>query len=235
MSAIFKREFKSYFYSPLGYVFLAFMFFFEAMFFVQTLMAQMSYMAYVFGSMTNFVITFIPLLTMRLMSEDKKLKTDQLLMTAPVSISGVVLGKYFAAVVMFVVSIAPMLVFSVIAAGFAQQDWNVILGNFIALALMGAALIAIGLLISSLTESQMVAGIATFAIMMFILLFDTIASAMPLNFSWIAAIFTGLSFMTRYDDFVEGILNVSHILFFVSVAAGFLFLTNRVLEKKRWS
>lgn len=235
MGAVFKREFKAYFHSPLGYVFLAFMFFFESWFFVQTLMVQVSYMSYVFSSMTNFVITFVPLLTMRLMSEDKKLKTDQLLMTAPVSLNGMVLGKYFAAVLMFVISIAPMLLFSVFAATFAAQDWNVILGNFIAMGLLGAALIAIGLLISSLTESQMVAGIATFASMMFILLFDTIASAIPENLAWVSAIFTGLSFMTRYTDFVNGILNVSHILFFVSVAVGFLFLTNRVLEKKRWS
>lgn len=235
MGAIFKREFKSYFYSPLGYVFLAFMILFESWFFVQTLMYQMSYMAYVFSSMTNFVITFVPLLTMRLMSEDKKLKTDQLLMTAPVGVGGIVLGKYFAAVLMFIISIAPMLIYSMIAASYAPQDWNVILGNFIAMALMGAALIAIGLLISSLTESQMVAGIATFAIMMFIMLFDTIASALPQNFAWVASIFTGLSFMTRYSDFVSGILNVSHILFFLSVAAGFLFLTARVIEKKRWS
>ncbi len=234
MSAVFKREFKNYFYSPLGYVFLALMFFFSGYFFWVVLANQSTMLKYVFGSLVNFVITFIPMLTMRLMSEDKKLKTDQLLLTSPVSTTGLVTGKYLAAMLMYLISIAPTMLFAVIMATFTTVDWQVFIGNFLGLFLMGAALLAIGLFISSTTESQMIAAIGTFATMMLIMMFDSIASVMPANLAFLGTVFTSLSFTSRYNDLVGGLLNISHVLFFLSVVVAFNFLTIRILERRRW-
>lgn len=233
MFAIFKRELKSYFYSPIGYIFLAVMYFFGGQFFAQVLAQSSSQIDYVFQGLFSIVITIIPLLTMRLLSEDKKNKTDQLLFTAPVKLSGIIAGKYLAAFSVYFIGICSTLLYVIVMATFTTPNWNTFLGNFLALALLGGALISIGMFVSSLTENQVISAIGGFAAMMFIFLFDTIAQIMPVEF--IANIFKELSFMSRYQDFIEGILNVSHIIFFVSVIVVFNFLTVRILERKRWS
>lgn len=235
MSGIFKREMKSYFTSPIGYIFLAVMFLFSGYFFTYMLSYQSSYIEYIFGSMLTLVMILIPFLTMRLMSEDKKLKTDQLLLTAPVKVSGIVWGKFLAAFTMFGIGVAMTLVYVVILATFTTPNWNIFVGNFVGLLIFGAALISIGLFISSLTESQMISAVISYAVIMFIGFFDLIAASMPANLSFVAKIFTELSFSTKYNDLVAGVLNISHLIFFVSVVAIFNFLTVRAVEKKRWS
>ncbi len=235
MGAIFRRELKAYFSSPLGYIFLGVIYAISGFYFWYVLYNQANYIQYVFSNMFTIVLMIVPLLTMRLMSEDKKLKTDQLLLTAPVNITSVVLGKYFAAFVVYLLGVSSTIVYQIVLATFATPDWNVFLGNYLAIALIGAALISIGIFVSSLTENQIISAIGTLAISLFIWLLDSIAMALPAGFEWIGTVLGSLSFMTRYNDFVSGILNVSHILFFVSFAAVFLFLTVRVLEKKRWS
>ena len=160
MAAIFKREFKSYFTSPFGYAILAaFLFLFGIMFAI--LYAGGS--AETTGIFNNIfviigvMVALIPVMTMRLMSEDKRLKTDQALLTAPVSVTGIVLGKFFAAFLVFAIGISITLVFQIIVACYVSVDWMVYLGCVIGILLFGAALIAIDLFISSLTESQVVA------------------------------------------------------------------------------
>ena len=235
MGAVFKRELKTYFHSPLGYIFLAIMFCFSAYAFVYMLSANVAMIQIVFSYMLSIVSMVIPLLTMRLMSEDKKLKTDQLLLTASVNISGVVMGKYLAAFVMFLIGMLPMILYVLILAGFTMPDWNIFLGNFLALALLGGSMIAIGLLISSLTESQVVSAIVTFVVMMLITMLDSIAMQVPAGLGFVAQILTSISFMSRYDNLCAGLLDFSYIFFFLSVMVIFVFLTIRVLEKKRWS
>lgn len=235
MTAIFKREFRAYFYSPLGYVFLSLFYFFAGYYFIYLLTSQSSYLPYVFGNLYYIVMILIPFLTMRLMSEDKKLKTDQLLLTAPTNVGGVVWGKYLAAFLMFGTGVAITIVFGFIMATFTQLDWNVFLGNLLGLLLIGGALLSVGLFISSLTESQMIAAIATYAAIMLINFLDMIASMLPSNLTFLSNILVGLSFNARYTDMVNGILNPSYLLFFISIVVVFNFLTMRVLEKKRWS
>lgn len=232
MLAILKKELKTYFSSPIGYIFIAVLFFFGGQSFAMVVQNSSTYLAYVFNSIFSIVIFLIPILTMRLMSEDKKLKTDQLLLTSPVNISGIVIGKFLAAFTVFLISMVQFVFYVIIMATFVKPDWNVFLGNFLGLALLGAALISIGIFISSLTENQVISAIGCLAAMMFIFLFDQIASAIPIAF--ISTIFKDLSFTSRYQDFVNGILNVSHIVFFLSIVVAFNFLTVRVLEKKRW-
>ena len=129
MLAILKRELSSYFTSPIGYVFLAVFYFFSGMFFYSVLYSNSTDISYVFSGMFTVLLFVVPLLTMRLMSEEKKQKTDQLLLTSPVSLTGLVLGKFLAAVCMYAIALAVTVVYSLILAGFASPEWMVVIGN----------------------------------------------------------------------------------------------------------
>ena len=233
MWAIFKRELKTYFNSSIGYIYLAVMLAFGGYQFYTVFASSSSDLTIVFNFICNIAMYTIPLLTMRLRAEDKKLKTDQLLLTSPVSIGGIIFGKFFAALAIYFIAMMQFVVYILVLSRFAVINWNVFLGNFLGLFLLGAALISIGLFISAMTENQMVAAIGCLALSIILSLFDSIAAMMPNPF--FANIFTALSITSRYNDFVSGLLDVSHILFFFSIVAVFIFLSIRVLEKKRWS
>ncbi|MBQ9861357.1 MAG: ABC transporter permease subunit [Clostridia bacterium] len=236
MSAIFKREFKTYFTSPIGYVVLAMIYGLSGYyFFMYNLANGYADLSYVFSSvMTFLVLLVLPVLTMRLMSDDKRQKTDQALLTAPVSLTGIVLGKFFAALLLFAIGISIMLVFAVIIAVKVTPDWLVIFGNFIGLLLLGAMLIAIGLLISCLTESQFVAALGTFLASFALLMVDSIGSMLSSS-TLVVTITDFLSISKRYSTFTSGLMQYDDIIFFVSMTALFLFVTVRVLDRKRWN
>lgn len=234
MWAIIKREISAYFTSAVGWVFLAAFYGFAGFYFyAYCLLNQTSSMTYAFSSMFTITLFVIPILTMRMWSEEKKQRTDQALFTAPVKLLPITLGKYFAALIIYGISLAIMLVLAVILTFFGSPDWTVILGNLIGLFLLGAALIAIGMFISSLTENQMIAAIGGFVVAIVVTLIDTIANAIPIEF--FSKIVASLSFNSHYNNFTVGILDLSSVMFFVSVIALFVFLTTRVFEKKRWS
>lgn len=234
MAAIFRREFVSYFTSPIGYVFLAF-FYLAAGFFFTLLSIQQgtTELNSVFSMMMYVLIVLIPILTMRTFSEEKRNKTDQCLLTAPVSLGAIVMGKFFAAFLVYALGVLITLVFAVIVSAISSPDWLLIFGNIVGLVLLGAAFISIGIFVSSLTENQIVSAVLSFAIMVILYLFSAIASIIPIDF--IANIFTRLSFLSRYDGFTYGSFDFSNILFFISVTAAFIFFTVRVLDRRRWN
>ena len=234
MSAILDREIKAYFQSPLGYVFVGVMFLFTGyFFFAYNLYGNTTDMRGIFSTLFTVVLFLIPILTMRLMSEDKKLKTDQLLLTAPVSRTALVLGKYLAAVCVYLLSIMSTMVVAVVISRLAQPEWSVIFGHFIGLFLLGITLIAICLFLSSLTESQVIAAIGGFSVSFFLMLIDTLAPVISIKA--ISRILESLSFQNRYTSFTLGILNAADVVFFLSIAAMFVCFTIGVLEKRRWS
>lgn len=233
MLAIFKREFKAYFISPVGYVVLAFFLLFSGYIFSSMFMAGLPDITILFQNMFTIALFLVPILTMRLMSEDKRQKVDQALLTAPVKLSSIVLGKFFAALAVFALGFANTLIFQIIISCFVSTNWLVYLGNVVGMLLLGASLIAIGLLISALTESQMVAAVGTFAISMLIFMLDGLAETIGIDvFKKVAE---WVSFSGRYNTFISGVFDYSNLIFFVSVAAIFLFLAVRTLEKKRWA
>ena len=170
---------------------------------------------------------------MRLMSEEKKQKTDQLLLTSPESLSGLVYGKFLAAFCIYALGIAVTVIYSVVLAFYATPEWAVVAGNILGALLLGFATIAIGIFISSLTENQMIAAIGTFAVMLFIYFLEIFAGLVKVKFIMKALI--SISFTARYAEFTSGVLNLSNVLYFVSIGVIFNFLTVRVLEKRRWS
>lgn len=236
MQAIFRRELQAYFKAPLGFIYLAIFFFFGGQFLANQVGGyQTNEISMIFSSMFTIILFTMPILTMRLMSEDKRLKTDQALLTAPVSLGGIVLGKFLAALALFGIAISSTIVYFIVLSSMATPQWNMFFGNLLGIILLGGALISIGLFISSMTESQMVAAIVGFAAMFLIMMMDSFANSIPTALSFFADILKQLSFMSRYSDFTSGILDISHIIFFISIIVVFNFLTVRVLEKKRWS
>lgn len=234
MFAIFKRELKAYFTSPLGYVFLAIFYAFSGLFFyIFSLSVGSTDISSVFLMMFMVLMVFVPLLTMRLLSEDKKQKTDQLILTAPVSLLSIVMGKFLAAYAIFAIGVAVMPVYGFVMSTFATVSWLPIWGNTVGLLLLGGIFVSIGLFISSLTENQMIAAIGGFFINLMILLMNTLKSALPNGF--LQDVLSSISVYSRYYEITSGIFSLSSLIFFVSVIFIFLFLTVRVLEKRRWA
>lgn len=229
MFAIFKRELKAYFTSPLGYVFLAIFYAFSGLFFyIFSLSVGSTDISSVFLMMFIVLMVFVPLLTMRLLSEDKKQKTDQLILTAPVSLLSIVMGKFLAAYAIFAIGVAVMPVYGFVMSTFATVSWLPIWGNTVGLLLLGGIFVSIGLFISSLTENQMIAAIGGFFINLMILLMNTLKSALPNGF--LQDVLSSISVYSRYSEITSGIFSLSSLIFFVSVIFIFLFLTVRVLE-----
>ena len=224
MFAIFKRELKAYFTSPLGYVFLAIFYAFSGLFFyIFSLSVGSTDISSVFLMMFIVLMVFVPLLTMRLLSEDKKQKTDQLILTAPVSLLSIVMGKFLAAYAIFAIGVAVMPVYGFVMSTFATVSWLPIWGNTVGLLLLGGIFVSIGLFISSLTENQMIAAIGGFFINLMILLMNTLKSALPNGF--LQDVLSSISVYSRYSEITSGIFSLSSLIFFVSVIFIFLFLT----------
>jgi len=233
MLAILKREFRAYFQSPLGYVFLSAMFFFSGFyFFTYNLYGNTTNMSKLFELLFPVVLFLVPVLTMRLMSEDKRSGTDQLLLTAPISRTAIVLGKYAAAAAVFLIAISATLIQAIVMSFFAAPDWPVIVGNFAGLLLLGTTLIAICMFLSALTESQFIAAVLGFVVSLFVMLVD--ALALVVNNRFLQALFRNLSFDDRYTSFTLGILELPNVIFFLSISFLFVFLTVAALDKERW-
>lgn len=235
MLAVLKRELKAYFTAPIGYVFIAVCYLTSGLFFyLMALAAGSTDMSGVFLFMFFVLMIFVPVLTMRLMSDEKKQKTDQLILTAPISLFRIVMGKFLSAYAVYLMGTVMMLVYGMVMSAFTETfSWPTLLGNFTGLALLGGVYVAIGLLISSLTENQMIAAIASIFLNFVLFLLNTIAAVMPFDF--LAEIVRSVSVYDRYLQFTIGIFSFSNLLFFLSMIFIFLFLTVRVLERRRWA
>ncbi|MBQ8842192.1 MAG: ABC transporter [Ruminiclostridium sp.] len=234
MLAVLKRELSAYFKAPVGYVFVAASFLFSGFFFWSfSLSSGSTDVSGVFQGMFYVYMIFVPILTMRLMAEDNRQKTDQLLLTAPVSLFGLVFGKFLSAYIIFLLGDIIMLIYGVVMSFFGAANWAMIFGNFVALALVGAIFVSSGLFISTLTESQMIAAIGSFALNLTLMLITTLTSVIP--WKVVNDIIVSLSIFDRYYEFTEGIFSLSNTFFFLSVTVIFMFLTVRVLEKRRWA
>ena len=234
MGAVFKREINAYFTSAIGYIFLgAFAFFSGLFFYMVNLQGSTAELNYVFSWMLFVYIFLIPILTMRLVSDDKRQKTDQVLLTSPVSLTGIVIAKFLAAFLLFTIGVCLLLVIAFALSLFGAIDVGCFFSSIIGMLLLGAALIAIGIFISSLTESQMIAAVGGIVVNLFLLIADTVASY--ISNSAISTALSAISIDSRYKSFLRGYVNIADTVYLLSVAVIFIFLTIRVLEKRRWS
>ena len=234
MTAIMKRELSAYFKSPIGYVFIAVSFLFSGFFFWYFALAVGSTdISFVFLGMFYVYMIFVPVLTMRLMADENKQRTDQLLLTAPLGLMRLVAGKFLSAYIVFMLGDVVLLLYGVVLSFFAAVNWAIILGNFVALALIGAIFVSAGLFVSTLTESQMVAAIGSIALNAALALINVLASVVPIQA--VSDVIKQLSVFDRYYEFTTGIFSLGGVIFFVSAVVIFLFLTVRVLERRRWA
>lgn len=233
MRAVFKREFRSYFSTPIGFIVLAAFYFFLGFFFSVIYSYGVPDVATVIVSMSTVIAFIMPIITMRLMSEDRRQKVDQALLTAPVSLTSIVMGKFFAALAVFVIGFAPTVIFEIIVASYVSVNIMSYLYAILGMLLLGSALIAIGMFISSLTESSVISAILTLVINILVLYMSSFASL--INVSWIANIIEKAAFITAFQNFGEVVFSVPDVVYFLSISAAFLFLCVRSLDKRRWA
>ncbi|MCQ2417744.1 MAG: ABC transporter permease subunit [Oscillospiraceae bacterium] len=234
MGAIFRREIGAFFTSSIAYIFLAVFWIFTGYFFYAgCLMSATTDMSVMFQSLFLICIFLIPILTMRLFSEEKKQKTEQGLLTAPVSLGEIVFGKYFAALTLYTIALAMPFLYALILSSFGNVEWGMLFANFLALFLLGAAFIAIGLLVSALTENQIAAAVVSFVVLMVFYMIDVINSYISNEI--VTKVLDVLSFYRKYFAITCGLFNISTVVFYLSVAVVFNYFTIRVFERRRWS
>ena len=287
MLAIFKRELKAYFLTPIGYLFMGLFLLLTAVFyFFDNLLSGRSQYAGFLGSVLLIFLFAIPLLTMRLFSEERRQKTDQLLLTSPVSIAGIVCGKFLAAMVVYCGTLFFTVAYAVVIAVYGDlQAWET-LGSYIGFIFLGACYISVGIFVSAITENQLTAALVSFFSLMFIWLLDPISQMIPsdtrtgiissgillallllfiyLNtrnwvivlgvliiggltiggfylykpsvfFGFIQKFLGWFSLNRRYQPFNMGLLKIDSLLYYSSFSFLFLFLTVRLIEKRRWN
>ncbi len=223
----------SYFTGVIGYVFLIlFSAVGGAVFCFSTLFQMSGSSTTWFTVMLLMCAVILPILTMKSFSEERKTKTEQLFMTAPVSIISVVLGKFLASYAMFAGVLVINSLYFLILIPYTQFKFALLVGQLLALLLVGMVFISIGLFVSSLTENQLSAAIGSMAIIVFFLAISLVNAFIPSNY-WIRYVFNGLSIFTRYSAFSSGYFDVASLVYFISMAAVFLYLTWRVYDRRR--
>lgn len=233
MGAIYKKEMRAYFTTPVGYIFLAAMLLISAVLFSFTTLQQSTWQtSSYFTSMVFVFIVLVPVLTMKSFSEERRTRTEQMLLTAPVSLTAMVMAKYFAALTMMAGVLLLTSIYYLPLYAYADPSTAILAGNLIALLLVGSAFIAIGLFISSLTENQMVACVVTIVIILLFLVASVANSYIDAYF--IRAILNWVSVFTRFGNFTNGIFDFGATLYYLSITAVAIFLTVRVYEKRRW-
>ena len=180
MLAIFKRELKTYFLTPVGYIFMGFFLLISGFFFATgNLFSGNPNYNSMLGAITFVFMILVPVLTMRLLAEETRQKTDQLLLTSPLSVSQIVLGKYLAAVAVFVGTVAITWIYPVMLSFFGSIAVSEIIGGYFGFILLGASFIAVGLFVSSLTENQVVSAVVTFSALLLIWIMDGLHQFLP--------------------------------------------------------
>ena len=234
MLAIYKREMRSYFTTVIGYAFLVIYLAVGATIFAFTTLFSMSadvssYYLY----MMIFSAVVLPLLTMKSFSEERKIKTEQLTLTAPVSLISMVLGKFLAAFTMFAGALFINSLYFLVLIPYAQLQFAVLFGNFFALLLVGMVFIAIGIFVSALTENQLTAAVGTMAIILVLLVIGVVNTLLPSNY-WLRYVFDCISVFSRFQSFISGIFDLSSIIDYLSVGSVFVYLTIRVYDRRRF-
>ncbi|MDR0324667.1 MAG: ABC transporter permease subunit [Oscillospiraceae bacterium] len=239
MLAVFKRDFKAYFTSAIGYIYLgAYILVLNLLFYLNNALGASPSLSGVFSFMLMVMMFVTPILTMRVFSEDFKQKTDQLLFTSPVKLSGIVMGKYLSSFAVFVCLLLLTLLWPFAISVFGENNTAEVVGNYIGILCIGAAYIAMGVFISSLTENQVVAAVGSLGLFVALYILEVVALIFYQSGALPMLVMRSLRFISiygRYNDISRGVLALDDIVYFLSVCAIFLFLTVRGLEKRRWA
>lgn len=235
MIAIYKRELQSYFTSMIGCIFIAFFIAIVSLYFqIYNLLNGYTYFSYALYSTTFFLLIGVPLLSMKCFAEEKKNKTEQLLMTSPVSLTGIVVGKYLSMITVFAVPNLLFCTYPLIIKSLGTAHLLIDYATILSYFLLGCAFLAIGMYISSLTESQVIAAIATLAILYVLYIWDGLISYIP--FTTLQSYLQKFSMIEVITNFaLNQIFDVLGLILYMSIIFVFVFLTIQSLQKRRWS
>lgn len=235
MPAIYKRELKAYFHSFLGALFIGAMLLLMGIYFsVYNLFMGYPYIGYALSSIVFLFLISIPVLTMRILAQERYQKTDQLILTSPVGIGGIVAGKFLALVTIFAIPIAVICFYPLVLSRFGEvamgESYLAILGFF----LYGLACIAIGTFVSSLTESQVIAAVITFGILFLGYIMSGLCNMISSTGNLLTRILSAFDMVSRFDAFLNGSFQLTGVLYFLSVTVLFLVFTVQSIQKRRY-
>ncbi len=245
MWAVCKKEIQNYFYSPVGYVFIAIFMLISAILFFNVNLTANTYGTGYSGradystalqNMTIYLSFITPVLTMRIFAEERRNKTDQLYLTSPLSIPSVVLGKYLAALFVLLIAMVLNLIFPLVIVIYTSSgslSFSMLMVQYVGFFMMGATFMAVGVFISSMTESQVVAAVVSFAVAFFIWLGNNTLTNLGSDFLNMVA--SSLNMLARYQNFADGIVGFAPFVYYISLSGLFLFLTVRAIERRRWT
>jgi gliding motility-associated transport system permease protein len=236
MLAILRKELRTYFVSPVAYVVIAAYLLMSGVFFAILVTAQPgsapASLSIVFGNVAVVLLLVAPALTMRLLAEEQKSGTIEVLLTSPVQDWEVVVGKYLSSVVLFLIPVAITLVYALVLRRYGTPDVGPIVGGYVGIILFGAAFLAVGVLATSLTQNQVVAAVISIAILLGLWLIGAFSSSAQAP---VSTALSYLSIITHYNEFSQGVVDTRDVVYYLSVVAIALFLSVRVLETRRWT
>ena len=233
MLSIWKRELQGYFYTPVGYVFMGvFLLLSSVIFFLTIMQTRSSDLLSFIGTMSYLWMLLCPVLTMRLLAEEKQKRTDQLLLTSPVSLPGIVLGKYLAAVTVMALTVLLTGLFVLIVVIYGQVYPGELLVGYLGFVLQGCAFIALDLFISGCTSNQVTAVVAAFGANFVLWMLDLIQSAIRID--WVNGILSFFSLYERTEPFLMGQFSFASVGYDLSFAAAFILLTIHMLDARRY-
>jgi ABC-2 type transport system permease protein len=247
--AIAQKELKSYFASPIAYIIVGvfalvfgYFYFVSVTFFLQASLqmgmpgagqVNINTMAIrpLLQNIAVVALFMLPLITMRTYAEEKRTGTIELLLTSPLTDTQIVLGKFLGAVALYATMLAVTWIHIGILFVYGNPEWKPIVTGYLGLLLMGAAFMSIGLLISSLTRNQIVAGVVTFSVLLLLWTLNWMSESYgPMA----QKVLSALSITERFDDFSKGVISVSHLVYYVSFITFGLFLTTKSVDSERW-
>ncbi len=234
MGGVYRKEIGHYFRSMTGYVYIAmFLAVSGALFMTGNLLSQNGDIRSFFSSATSAVVLLLPILTMGVFAEERRQKTDELLLSSPLRFSSLVLGKFLSTFTVFLVPLAATGAYPLLLLRFGASSPMVTLGCYLGFALLGMSLIAIGMFLSLLTDSQFMAAVLTWALFALLLMLDSAAGYSGSAF--LSALLRFAALTGHYRGFSYGVFHLSEAVYYLSVTALFLFLCVHALERRRLS
>jgi len=234
MIAVFKKEFKSYIETPFGFVYMGiFLLISGIVFTIYNLIGAKGDMSGMFSILSNISIMSFPVLTMRLLTEEKRLGTDRVLFTSRLSVSDIIVGKYLAALSLYLLTLVVSFLYVIILYIYGDPNIGAILGSYFGFFVLGAAFTAICMFASSFSDHQVTAAISSFGILFAVVVISSLSSSIKIPV--ISQILQALAVTEHYEDFTKGIFKLGPIAYYISISVGFLFLTIQVVKSKRYS
>lgn len=236
MWAIYKREIKSFFQSVIGWLFLAaIMGLFGLYFYVYNLAYASPYISNTLSATTVILLIAVPVLTMRILAEERKAKTDQLILTSPVTVGKLVVGKYLAVGTIFSIAVVIMTIATLFLRMFGEIPFGESFAALLGFWLFGMTCIAIGTFISSITESQVISAVLTFAVLFLGYMMSGITQVISTTGNILTKILNCFDLTSGLDNFFQGCIDVKSVVYYVTLSVLFLFFSSQSIQKRRWS